>query len=75
MDGKETTMTIPMKFDKAVRNLANQTLVIEIEASTAEKIDLRAHLNINALDALATFNRNNSEAEVKRFEVPVIKLR
>ena len=74
MDAKETTMTIPMKFDKAVRNLANQTLVIEIEASTPTEIDLRALLNISALDALVTFN-NNSENEVKRFEVPVIKLR
>ena len=34
LDAKETTMTIPMKFDKAVRNLANQTLIIEIEANT-----------------------------------------
>ena len=33
MDGKDTTVTIPMQFDKAVRNLADQTLVIEVEAS------------------------------------------
>ena len=36
LDAKETTVTLPMKFDKAVRNLANQTLVIEIEANTPE---------------------------------------
>ena len=33
MDGKDTSVTIPMQFDKAVRNLADQTLVIEVEAS------------------------------------------
>ena len=36
MDGKDSTVTIPMQFDKAVRNLAGQTLVIEIEARAVE---------------------------------------
>ena len=50
---------MPMKFDKAVRNLAKQTIVIEIEASTTKEVDLRALLNISALDALVTFKSNS----------------
>ena len=74
MDGKDATVTIPMQFDKAVRNLASQTLVIEIEASAVEKVEVSALLDVSSLGGSAIFN-NNSEATVKQFEVPVARLR
>ena len=74
MDGKEATVTIPMQFDKAVRNLADQTLLIEIEASAVEKVEVSALLNVSTLGAQVIFD-NNSEDIVKQFEVPVVRLR
>ena len=74
MDGKEATVTIPMQFDKAVRNLADQTLLIEIEASAVGKVEVSALLNVSTLGAQVIFD-NNSEDIVKQFEVPVVRLR
>ena len=56
MDGKDATVTIPMQFDKAVRNLADQTLVIEIEASAVENVEVSALLDISSLGGSAIFN-------------------
>jgi len=70
-----------------VRNLADHTLVIEIEAEVTvdvpaaraalhvPEVDLRTILNINTLDQSISVGAHSGQVVVHRLEVPVIKLR
>ena len=50
-------------------------MVIEIEAYSVEEVDVRLVMNVNAVDQRETFPKDLADCQVKRFEVPVIKLR
>ena len=75
LPARDTTMMIPLNMDKSVRNLADQTLIIELEASgTLGSVQVRVLLNVAALDTQVVFMGDATDV-VKQFEVPVIKLR
>ena len=43
--------SVPLTFNKDLRNMTDHKLIVEIEAlSEGESIDLRAVLNVNAID-------------------------
>ena len=43
--------SVPLTFNKNLRNMTDHKLIVEIEAlSEGESIDLRAVLNVNAID-------------------------
>ena len=70
-------MTVPMTFNRDIRNMTDHKVVIEIEAScTGYDLDVRAVLNVNAIDKRENFEANDENTPIiKKFEVPVIKLR
>ena len=75
LPARDTTLMIPLNMDKSVRNLADQTLIIEVEASgTLGSVQVRVLLNVSALDTQVVFMGDATDV-VKQFEVPVIKLR
>jgi len=87
MNGRDIKIHVPLTFKKDVRNLADHTLVIEIEAEVTvvvpaaraelhvPVVDLRVILNINALDQSISLGALSGQVAVHRLEVPVIKLR
>ena len=53
MDANECTMTVPMTFNRDIRNMTDHKVIIEVEASCkGDDLDLRAVLNVNAIDKL-----------------------
>ena len=77
MDANECTMTVPMTFNRDIRNMTDHKVIIEVEASCkGDDLDLRAVLNVNAIDKLEQFSAGDGDSFcVKRFDVPIIKLR
>ena len=80
MDANDCTMTVPMTFNRDIRNMTDHKVIIEVEASCkGDDLDLRAVLNVNAIDKLEQFSSAaSSDGDgfcVKRFDVPIIKLR
>ena len=66
---RDTIMIIPLNMDKAVRNLADHTLIIELEAGaggTHGDVTVRALLNVNALDTQFVIGVDDTD-EVKEF--------
>ena len=56
LPARDTTMIIPLNMDKVVRNLADHTLIIELEATGAHgNVQVRALLNVSALDTQVMF--------------------
>ena len=73
-NASDAQISIPLTFNREVRNLIDQKLYIEIEAQAVENVEVRAVLNVNAVDQKEIF-LEGEENQVKRFEVPIIKLR
>ena len=71
-------MSIPIGFDKELRNLVDHTLVLHLEGISTAKVDIRALLNVNALDTNLEFNANPEDpiaTTVHTCEVPVSRIR
>ena len=76
MKAKDCTMITPLTLSDELLNLTDHTLVIELEGNCEVKdVEIRAVLNISALDERVTFNESLVNSQIKRFEIPIIKLR
>ena len=51
----DAKISIPLTFNRDLRNLTDQRLYIEIEAQAVEDIEVRAVLNVSAMDHRETF--------------------
>ena len=70
-------MAFPLTLNQVLHNMIDHTAIFDLTASCPKPVTCRIVLNVNALDETVIFDDSvgGKEAQTKRFEVPIYRMR